>query len=95
MNMDVNLCRLPDEIKIISKFLVPLAGIMLHLYSTDSAAIQPKQAERQFTSKKNPHSKNCWHFISDKDNFPVNSVISFGKVSLSFTAAYEKSAENK
>ncbi|RHR85464.1 hypothetical protein DWW33_12190 [Roseburia sp. AF15-21] len=66
--MDVNLCRLPDEIIIISKFSVPLAGFMWHLLSTDSAAILTKQAERQFTSKKTPHSKNCWHFISDKDN---------------------------
>ena len=39
-----------------------------HLLSTDSAAILTKQAERQFTSKKTPHSKNCWHFISDKEN---------------------------
>jgi len=64
--MDVNLCRLPDEIKMISKFPVPLAGIMWHLFSTDSAAILTKQPERQFTSKKNQHSKNCWHFTSKK-----------------------------
>ena len=66
LNMDVNLCRLPDEIKMISKFPVPLAGIMWHLFSTDSAAILTKQPERQFTSKKNTHSKNCWHFTSKK-----------------------------
>ena len=66
LNMDVNLCRLPDEIKMISKFPVPLAGFMRHLLSTDRAAIQPKQPERQFTSKKNTHSKNCWHFTSKK-----------------------------
>ena len=60
--------RLPDENSMMSKFLVPLAGFMWHLLSTDSAAILTKQTERQFTSKKTPHSKNCWHFISDKDN---------------------------
>ena len=49
--MDVNLCRLPDENSIIPKFLVPLAGIMWHLPSMDSTAIQPKQPERQFTNK--------------------------------------------
>jgi len=48
MNMDVNLCRLPDEINMIAKFPVSLAGIMWHLSSTDSAAIQPKQPERRF-----------------------------------------------
>ena len=48
MNMDVNLCRLPDEINTITKFQVSLAGIMWHLSSTDSAAIQPKQPERRF-----------------------------------------------
>ncbi|MEE0549415.1 MAG: hypothetical protein ACLSV3_07125 [Roseburia sp.] len=46
--MDVNLCRLPDEINTITKFPVSLAGIMWHLSSTDSAAIQPKQPERRF-----------------------------------------------
>ena len=48
LNMDVNLCRLPDEINTITKFPVSLAGIMWHLSSTDSAAIQPKQPERRF-----------------------------------------------
>ena len=48
LNMDVNLCRLPDLTKYASKFLVPLAGIMWHLPSTDSTAIQPKQPERRF-----------------------------------------------
>ena len=66
MNMDVNLCRLPDLTKYVSKFLVPLAGVRRHLSSTDRAVIQPKQAERQFISKKNTHSKNCWHFTSKK-----------------------------
>ena len=68
LNMDVNLCRLPDESIIMPKFPVPLAGVMRHLFSTDSAAIQSKQPEKQFISMKNMHSKNCWHFISDKDN---------------------------
>ena len=74
LNMDVNLCRLPDENSIIPKFLVPLAGIMWHLPSTDSTAIQPKQPERQFTNKQKTHSKNCWHFVSDKENFPCESA---------------------
>ena len=66
LNMDVNLCRLPGKRKSMPKFPVPLAGIMWHLFSTDSAAILTKQPERQFTSKKNTHSKNCWHFTSKK-----------------------------
>jgi hypothetical protein len=64
----VNLCRLPEESIIMPKFPVPLAGVMRHLFSMDRAAIQPKQVERQFISKKNTHSKNCWRFISDKEN---------------------------
>jgi len=77
--MDVNLCRLPDEINMIAKFPVSLAGIMWHLPSTDSAAIPPKQPERQFTNKKNTHSKNDWHFISNKDNPSVHPVIFSGQ----------------
>ena len=79
LNMDVNLCRLPDENSIIPKFLVPLAGIMWHLPSTDSTAIQPKQPERQFTNKQKTHSKNCWHFVSDKEKFSCESHNIFRK----------------
>ncbi len=53
MNMDVNLCRLPDLTKYVSKFLVPLAVIMWHPHPADSDGIRSKQAERQFTIKKN------------------------------------------
>ena len=53
LNMDVNLCRLPDENSIIPKFLVPLAGIMWHPLLTDSADILSKQVKRQFIIKKN------------------------------------------
>ena len=35
LNMDVNMCRLPDEIRIMPKFLVPLADIMWHPLLTD------------------------------------------------------------
>ena len=51
--MDVNLCRLPDENSMMSKFLVPLAGFMWHPLLTDSAEILSKQAKRQFIIKKN------------------------------------------
>ena len=51
--MDVNLCRLPDEMKSISKFPVPLADIRWHLSSADSADILSKQPKRQFIIKKN------------------------------------------
>ena len=53
MNMDVNLCRLPDLTKYVSKFLVPLAVIMWHPHPADSADIRSKQAERQFIIKQN------------------------------------------
>ena len=53
LNMDVNLCRLPDEMKSISKFPVPLADIRWHLSSADSANILSKQPKRQFIIKKN------------------------------------------
>ena len=53
LNMDVNLCRLPDENSMMSKFLVPLAGFMWHPLLTDSAEILSKQAKRQFIIKKN------------------------------------------
>ena len=39
LNMDVNMRRLPDGLLNYSKFLVPLAGIMWHPYSTDGGAI--------------------------------------------------------
>ncbi|WP_147337963.1 MULTISPECIES: hypothetical protein [unclassified Roseburia] len=39
LNMDVNMRRLPDESIYVPKFLVPLADVRLHPYSTDSAAI--------------------------------------------------------
>ncbi|MFR6392557.1 MAG: glycerol-3-phosphate acyltransferase [Roseburia sp.] len=55
---------------------------MRHLPSTDSTVIQPKQPERQFTDKKNTHSKNCWHFIVHKDNSPANPVIFSSKIYL-------------
>ena len=58
-------------VRITARFVevqMPDKGCYGHLLSTDSAAILTKQTERQFTSKKTPHSKNCWHFISDKDN---------------------------
>ena len=53
LNMDVNMCRLPDEIRIMPKFLVPLADIMWHPLLTDSADILSKQVKRQFIIKKN------------------------------------------
>ena len=51
--MDVNMCRLPDEIRIMPKFPVPLAGIRRHPLLTDSADILSKQLKRQFIIKKN------------------------------------------
>ena len=45
--------RLPDENSMMSKFLVPLAGVMWHPLLTDSAEILSKQAKRQFIIKKN------------------------------------------
>ncbi len=51
--MDVNLCRLPDEMKSISKFPVPLTDIRWHLSSADSANILSKQPKRQLIIKKN------------------------------------------
>ena len=43
MNMDVNLRRLPGLFSYRSKFLVPLADIIQHPYSTDRAVILSKQ----------------------------------------------------
>ena len=51
--MDVNLCRLPDENRIMPKFPVPLAGFMWHPLLTDGTTILSKQAKRQFIIKKN------------------------------------------
>ena len=53
MNMDVNLCRLPDENRIMPKFPVPLAGFMWHPLLTDGTTILSKQVKRQFIIKKN------------------------------------------
>ena len=47
LNMDVNLCRLPDENSMMSKFPVPLAGFMWHPLLTDGTTILSKQVKRQ------------------------------------------------
>ncbi|MFR8755312.1 MAG: hypothetical protein ACLVG5_00585 [Clostridium sp.] len=52
MNMDVNLCRLPDLTKYVSKFLVPLAVIMWHPHPADSDGI------RQSNGKTVYHQEN-------------------------------------
>lgn len=50
--MDANMRRLPDEFVTLSKFLVPLAGLLWHPPPADSADIPSKQAERQSTTSK-------------------------------------------
>ncbi|MBP7386551.1 MAG: hypothetical protein ACLSV3_00030 [Roseburia sp.] len=50
--MDANMRRLPDEFVTLSKFLVPLAGLLWHPPPADSADILSKQAERQSTTSK-------------------------------------------
>ena len=52
MNMDVNLCRLPDLTKYVSKFLVPLAVIMWHPHPADSDGIRSKQRKDSLPSRK-------------------------------------------
>gem|GEM_PF-3710957 len=52
MNMDVNLCRLPDKAGRKTKFLVPLAGLMWHPYPADSTVFQSKQAKDSLQSRK-------------------------------------------
>ena len=52
LNMDVNLCRLPDKAGCKSKFLVPLAGLMWHPYPADSTVFQSKQAKDSLQSRK-------------------------------------------
>ena len=52
LNMDVNLRRLPEQMKSISKFLVPLAGFMLHPQSTDSAVTLSKQRKDSLQTSK-------------------------------------------
>ena len=52
LSMDVNMRRLPDEFVTLSKFLVPLAGLLWHPPPADSADIPSKQAERQSTTSK-------------------------------------------
>ena len=47
--MDVNMCRLPDEIRIMPKFLVPLADIMWHPYF---------DGQYQYSVK---HGKDCFY----------------------------------
>ena len=51
--MDVNLCWLPDENRIMPKFPAPLAGFMWHPLLTDGTTILSKQVKRQFIIKKN------------------------------------------
>ena len=52
MNMDVNLCRLPDLTKYVSKFLVPLAVIMWHPHPADSDGIRSKQRKDSLPLRK-------------------------------------------
>ena len=50
--MDVNLRRLPKYKISMAKFLVPLAGVMLHPQLTDHAATQSKQRKDNLQSSK-------------------------------------------
>ena len=52
LNMDVNLRRLPEYKFSMPKFLVPLAGFMLHPQSADHAATQSKQRKDNLQSSK-------------------------------------------
>ena len=52
LNMDVNLRRLPKYKISMAKFLVPLAGVMLHPQLTDHAATQSKQRKDNLQSSK-------------------------------------------
>jgi len=66
--MDVNLRRLPERTKCKSKFPVPLAGFMSHPHPADSAVLPSKQAERQFTIKKNMHLRTSGISYQSKAN---------------------------
>ena len=50
--MDVNLCRLPDEMKSISKFPVPIADIRWHLSSANSTNILSNMEKTVFIVKR-------------------------------------------
>jgi hypothetical protein len=52
LNMDVNLHRLPEHKTSIPKFLVPLAGVMLHPQLTDNTATKAKQRKDNLQSSK-------------------------------------------
>ena len=43
MNMDVNLCRLPEERTGLAKFLVPLAVLMWHSHSRNCTDIRTEK----------------------------------------------------
>ena len=49
MNMDVNLCRLPEEKTGLAKFLVPLAVLMWHSHSRNCTDIRTEKIIVFFT----------------------------------------------
>ena len=84
--MDANMRRLPDEFVTLSKFLVPLAGLLWHPPPADSADIQSKQAERQFIIKQNMQLRTTgiFHSInkypSDNRNYFMQAAFSIRHV---------------
>jgi len=66
LNMDVNMRRLPDGLLNYPKFLVPLAGVMWHPYSTDSGTILCQSNGKTACRQAKHNIKNYWYFDAHK-----------------------------
>lgn len=69
LNMDVNMRRLPDGLLNYSKFLVPLAGVMWHPYSTDSGTILCQSNGKTACRQAKHNIKNYWYFDAHKHTY--------------------------
>ena len=64
--MDVNLCRLPDEIRIMPKFLVPPYRHYVASAFDGQCRYSVKASEKTVYNKEKWTTKNSWHFTSPK-----------------------------
>ena len=94
MNMDVNLHRLPDKMFCLSKFLVPLAGLIPHPHPADSADIRSKQAERQFIIKQNMQLRTTGIF-HPINKYPSDNRNYFMQAALSIRHVYKSNCSIK
>ena len=96
LNMDVNLCRLPDEIIIISKFPVPLTALIRHLYFDEPCSYSDKHWKDCFyNKKKTPHFRTVVFRSERKSTANQRNIIVATLLNPSFTIAWNIYGRNR